>query len=116
MSVRVQDEGKQRGALGCRSQCHEVRVGLLRKHVPELFSSSPRPPESPLGGWFLKSGIFWFSVRPIFGETCPNCTWPSLNFRKFVWTLVTGLLQVQNVFGLQDLASESSKILYKWFK
>ena len=55
-----------------------------------------------LGGWFPKSGIFRFSVLPISGEACPNCTWPSPTFRKSVRTLRTGLLQVQDVSGLQD--------------
>lgn len=46
-------------------------------------------PESYRGGWFPKLGIFRSSVRPISGETCPNCTWPLPTFRKFVQTLGT---------------------------
>ena len=52
---------------------------------------SSRSPESPLGGWFPKSGIFRFSVRLISGKTCPNCTWTSPTFRKIVRTLGAGL-------------------------
>ena len=48
-------------------------------------------PESPLEGWFPKSRIFRFSVRPISRKTCPNCTWPSPTFRKFVRTLGASL-------------------------
>ena len=69
-----------------------------------------RPPESPLGGWFPKSGIFWFSVHPISSKTCPNCTWPLPIFWKIVQTLGTGLLEVQNLSGLQDSAFWKLKI------
>ena len=84
----IQNRCKQlhhaRGELVCTYWCFttppkdDVRQG----------SSEPqrRTPESPLEGWFPKSGIFQFSVCPIFGETCPNCTWPLPTFQKFVQT------------------------------
>jgi len=63
------------------------------------YQELPIPMESPLGGWFPKSGIFQFSVCPISSKT-----WPLPIFQKIVWTLGTGLLEVQNVSGLQDSA------------